>query len=242
MGIQSFDRDAAFNLYCRLIGETKRRHGSCAILIDKPPPISPDLVDEFLLLQLRKICEIIAVACVAAHGEIKEARASKLTGDWNAHRIMRKMERLNPQFYPVPFVIKGKLGDDSNAFEIAPMKDPYLTKDDLFKLYNVVCGNGLHLGSLEDVITGKKPQHDHESLREWAAKIGNLLRHHQIHFLDTNTALFVDADGPGTKVNATMWHSAPLPVDDNGRPNLPSREAFAELAKQALSGGGSKKG
>lgn len=58
------------------------------------------MVGEIFCLQFRLIYEIIALGGLEAHGDIKEAMALK--GTYEPRKIIQKLGRLNPHFYPQP--------------------------------------------------------------------------------------------------------------------------------------------
>jgi hypothetical protein len=68
-----FDGPSFRNLYCNLTEEIKIRHMSIVAAIQGFAPRQPQIIiSEFCSLQLRLICEIIAIGCLAAHGDIQE--------------------------------------------------------------------------------------------------------------------------------------------------------------------------
>jgi hypothetical protein len=88
------DRDFAFNTYCQLVGETRKRHAVAKSLVNGPI-IDPQIIAEFCYLQLRKICELIALGCLIAHGDVKLVHTAKLLNEWNADRIISVLEKLH---------------------------------------------------------------------------------------------------------------------------------------------------
>lgn len=52
---------------------------------------------EFCFLQLRMLCELIALGCLTAHGDLE---AGKLKKSHKADQIIRRLEVLHPDFYP----------------------------------------------------------------------------------------------------------------------------------------------
>ena len=49
---------------------------------------------EFCFLQLRMLCELIALACLMAQGDIPATKTKKLLETWEPDRILRELERL----------------------------------------------------------------------------------------------------------------------------------------------------
>ena len=72
------------NLYAALMEEVKIRIDVIKIIVGTTPvPMPSTLMREYCFLQLRMICELIALGCLTAHGEIEES----------APRYARTMQR-----------------------------------------------------------------------------------------------------------------------------------------------------
>jgi len=139
---------------------------------------------EFCYLQLRKICELIALACVVAHGDI----ARNVRREYHAGVIMSRLGALRPDFYPVPST--QRLDQTTGQpVEIIKVEDGFLSKEDLLQLYGE-CGRFLHRNSVKRVRDGFKPDLDFERVRLWVDKIIALLSQHSIQAGDPNV-LFV---------------------------------------------------
>ena len=69
--------DAA-NLYAGLLEEAKGRIFSIDSVIGGRAGIPDPLAREYGYLQLRMLCEVIALCCLAAHGDLSAAQAAKL--------------------------------------------------------------------------------------------------------------------------------------------------------------------
>jgi hypothetical protein len=59
---------------------------------------------EFCYLQLRKVCEVFALACLAAHGDIPEVRGKLMQKRYNADEIIKRLGRLNRISIPFQLV------------------------------------------------------------------------------------------------------------------------------------------
>jgi hypothetical protein len=83
------------------VEEIKRRQSVIAQVLNGTMTMPQMAAFEFCYLQLRKICEVFALGCLAAHGDIPEVR-SKLQTTYNADQIMKHLARIHSRFYPVP--------------------------------------------------------------------------------------------------------------------------------------------
>jgi hypothetical protein len=175
-------------LYCSLMEEIKLRQHVISAVLEKQIVLPLRPAHELCYLQLRMVCELIAVACLVAHGDIKATQAAKLKKNWDAQEIIKRLDRLHPTFYPEP----GKpVLDENGQVRIEEISDDYLTKRELLKLYGE-SGNVLHRGSLKNVTSNmprKSP--DFEPIAIWNSKINNLLGFHAIELITPKFEIWV---------------------------------------------------
>lgn len=98
----SFDRDNANRLYCGLLLEIKHRVSWIESALNKRVALDEVASYEFCSLQIRILCELIAIGCLVAHGNIPGTQTKKLQKMWNADDIMRELKQLRTDFYPIP--------------------------------------------------------------------------------------------------------------------------------------------
>ena len=124
---QPTDLDEIGPLYAALMEEIKRRVDVLRAVLDGTYPLPVMPAFEFCYLQLRKICEVFALACLAAHGDIPGVRTKLLQKTYNADFIIKQLATLHPQFYPVP-------GEQQinpltkMVIEVVPITTAFLTK------------------------------------------------------------------------------------------------------------------
>ncbi|HEY8190927.1 MAG TPA: hypothetical protein VIG74_00780 [Alphaproteobacteria bacterium] len=135
-------------LYCIGMEEVKFRLGQAqAVLKGKITFDRSDVKEEFLFIQLRKILELIAFSSLIAN----KAKYAEVYEDfhkhWNAKRILKKVEEVNPDFYPNPSQLE-KNGENSyHVIRTSSTQDgdnTPLTKNEFIGLYNL-CGEILHI-------------------------------------------------------------------------------------------------
>jgi hypothetical protein len=78
-------------LYADLLEEAKIRIASIDAAISGRAGLSAPLVREYSYLQLRMLCELIALGCLTAHGEIKATQAPKLQKEYAADKIIKRL-------------------------------------------------------------------------------------------------------------------------------------------------------
>ncbi len=141
---------------------------------------------EFCFLQLRMLCELIALGCLVAHGDIPATQTKRLQREGSPDRILAELEKLHPHFYPQPTRDVAPVGNEDRHF--MPTEEDFLTKKELLGLYGA-CGNELHRGSIRHLLGRKPIKANHSDILEWRRKISALLRMHLIALLDGNTHL-----------------------------------------------------
>jgi hypothetical protein len=178
---------AASTLYASLLDEAKIRIASIDAAINGRTGLPVALVQEYSYLQLRMLCELIALGCLTAHGEIRATQAIKLQKEYAADKIIKRLQEIHPDFYPHAIrisVVAGHLHFDS-------LESGFLTKAELIKLY-AKCGDRLHRGSRKKLlsITQQTEPPNFADIAGWTNKIIALLNQHRIASFD-NLSYFI---------------------------------------------------
>jgi hypothetical protein len=165
-------------LYANLMDEVKARINvlDSAAVGDMRYP--PPFVREFCYLQLRMLCELIALSCLVAHGDITLLQPHKLGKSYSADDILERMEKLRPDFYPLPF----RQSKDVRGQVMTLLHPSPLPKTELLKLY-AQTHKHLHRGSLKKLISSDSSIEmtvDMPEIIRWAQKIHDLLAIHTI--------------------------------------------------------------
>jgi len=175
----------ALNAYSMLMEEAKDRLSAMDIALEGKTGLSMGAIHELCFLQLRMLCELIALGCLTAHGDLETGKLKKA---YEADKIIGRLQRLHPHFYPHA-ARQTKQGPD--RYDAILLKDGFLTKEELAKLY-WRCGKVLHRGSFRALSPRKYGEEDFEEIITWKNKIEVLLRYHAIFMADSRTVvLFV---------------------------------------------------
>jgi len=167
---------AAADLYGGLMAELKARAESINTAIGLTATIPAPLLREYGYLQLRMMCELVALGCLVAHGDIPATHAKSLQKAYDAADIFKALDALHPDFFPVPVKSRQVAG----VFHLDKSDEPHLTKSDLVQLYGR-CGDVLHKGSVRKLLKEKAAAFaDFNDLIEWRKKLLDLLSMHQI--------------------------------------------------------------
>jgi hypothetical protein len=142
--------EAAKDLYHSIMVEVMIRVYSLNSATMTPTPIPQPLIREYCFLQLRMLCELIALGCLVAHGDITKTKYFQKA--YKADDILQRLEKLHPDFFPYPF--KSTITPPSPGFpgelKMEDVETDYLKKDELIQLY-VKCGSILHKGQLAQI-------------------------------------------------------------------------------------------
>lgn len=179
------NQSAAMKLYSRMLHEARTRLelleallGNEMLLRGKPP--SAWATREFCLLQLRMLCELIALGCLVAHGDIAATHSKRLRKEYSADTIMSEMAKLHSMFFPVPMIQQIDAAGGSHF--IANRTVHSLNRDELCLLY-AQCGDSLHKGNIKKIITPIDPNPDNSDLMMWTQKVHGLLSIHLIYLI-----------------------------------------------------------
>jgi hypothetical protein len=184
--------EEAMDAYSILMQEAKQRLLAMDTALGGQTGLPKVAIREYCFLQLRMLCELIALGCLTAHGDLV---TGKLKGTYQADVIIRRHQRLHPKFYPYAAT------DSETATEL---KEDVFTKEELINLYRK-CGDVLHRGTFQTLWSRDRyADADIEDIRTWKRKIEALLSYHTILMADGRTAaLFrlrdiqVGTDDPG---------------------------------------------
>lgn len=181
---------SAIDKYCGVMEEAKRRIEviRCFLTGKCNTPYRATTL-ETIYLQFRKVLELIALGSLVVNkGEI-EKHKQQFNKWWHAERILADIEKLNSDFYPKP--IRDNTGSTDKQiipYEISPIKDGFLTREEFAKLYDI-CGEILHA----DNPFGNKVDYSkyEKEMAEWLKKIMTLLNSHTIRLLNDQNLYIV---------------------------------------------------
>jgi hypothetical protein len=130
---------------------------------------------EFAMLQLRMVCELIALGCVIAHGDLPIARTPKFNRDIKADMIFRKMRDYHTDFFPRA-ISRVML---PNGIPSIVYRTDAMTQDELVSLYRY-CHDRLHRGRAEDILAQSPRVYDYAYLDQSITKLIALLSEHTL--------------------------------------------------------------
>lgn len=167
--------------YCDLMEEVKRRIAVIDyFILGQGHALYVPSTLESACLQLRKVLEQIAFGSLVANAEAYTSVYSKVSKVWQAADLLKELENVNAQFYPVPVVeVPSKIPG-----VLHPLKKrhpDYLARADFPEVYGR-CGVMAHAANPY----GKGIDYGfyQKMLPIWRRQILNLLNNHEIHLLN----------------------------------------------------------
>lgn len=134
-------------------------------------------------LQLRKLLELIAFASLVSYQDAYRAVRNDIAKDWHAARMLKRIEGINPDFYPTPV-----RGHDGKRW--LKLNGGYLTRHQFSQLYDK-CGAMLHIKN--PFSKGKSSFAFHNQVPKCLQRIEQLLSEHYVRLAKTNELVHVTA-------------------------------------------------
>lgn len=180
--------EKASHIYRSFMEEIKTRLNVIAetVALLKANPNDPHgfLHAEFGFLQLRFVCDLIALSVLAAHKPY--GLTDILLESWHARRALNDLKTINPVSFPRPCKITGADGHKHIDWK----DDGVLKREGLQRIYDK-CGKLLHRGIIKHMFEGQRKAYDIGALNRWAARIGELLSTHALIYPEKGLALIV---------------------------------------------------
>ena len=181
---QTAAEQAAITEYANILDEVRTRILGMNTIVSGTVSLPQWLTAELCYLQLRMLCELVALSCLIAHGDIEGAKGKKIQKEYAADDILKRLEHLHADFYPHPITCTFS----PDGVHIERVVAGYLTKDELITLYHE-CGGHLHRGSMASIFHPERPKQPPTVERAlfWRMKFSNLLSQHHIATLTNRT-------------------------------------------------------
>jgi hypothetical protein len=131
-------------------------------------------------LQFRKILEVVAFGSLVANRDAYSMVYGGFAKDWNAGELMKRLERVNPDFYPKPII---ELPSDKQGVKSKfVLRGPdYLSKQDFVEVYGR-CGVLMHAAN--PFGSGTDYSYYEQRVPIWLSQLVNLLSAHEIRLVN----------------------------------------------------------
>ena len=162
---------------------------------------------ELCCLQLRKSLELIAFAGISANFDRYCQLRPSFHQDWNGKRIVSTLEKINPDFYPIPIKT---FSDGEGQLRYEDIRDGFLTKEDFVELYDW-CGKQLHSFNPFGKPGQWKDIRDRLVLAQ--GKLVRLLNQHRCILSESDDEIWVNMNDDGHAGRATAYILKKIPDD-----------------------------
>ena len=180
-------QNRALSDYTKLLNEARVRMNALGVLIsDDSLPLPQGVRVESAYLQIRMLCEVVALGCLTVHGYLPGTQVVNMQSSYKADFILNKLEGLHAKFYLVPVTVTDTpLGDGRTNHHMDPITSGFLKRSELIALYRK-CGDRIHRGSIRKFQSDAEHvwDEDFRVLGELWEKLHTLLRTHLISSLD----------------------------------------------------------
>jgi hypothetical protein len=172
-----FAEKDAIGRYLPLMHELAMRIELVARACDGHLGVPLPFAREYIYLQFRHICELIALGCLQLHGDLPSAQTQSVKKAWNAEKIMRLLHKNHPHCFP-QCVERTKTEE---GWSIKANGKPNAMTFEEFKALYSECGEALHRGTIRSIqAAGPLAQADFQALVTWQSKIVDLMNEHLV--------------------------------------------------------------
>lgn len=197
-------------LYRLIMTEIKERIAVLRAASEQKINVWPVAAYELGQLQLRLICELIGLGCLAAHGDIPSSYSRRLLTTYEPGKIFSELTKLHPNFFPRACSKTVQVGPGGGIGLSVHDEHMYPSKQELIAIHGKT-GNVLHRGELRSV--GRGFHLNFKELEEWHNKIVDMLSIHMISLHDPSRYVFVimsdpNAGGGVSSAEVTMHHQS----------------------------------
>ena len=148
---------------------------------------------ESMVLQVRKILELIVLASLSANKSIFEQNRNKFEDYWRPKDIIKDIESINPGFYPIP--VEEKPSEDEGVVaDLVDVKTKFMDRDRLLSVYDK-CNKCLHASNPYG--GGIDYEYYMEKVPIWIDWIVRLLSTHKIILLNDDVIYLVSMNVKG---------------------------------------------
>lgn len=209
-------------VYKGLMVEVKERNKALSRILENHGGLGATIVRECAYLQLRMMCELVALGCVVAHDELTSTQLKRLRKTYHAAEILDALEKYHENFFPrratrTQVVVAGQRGHNLTFV------DGKITKAGLKKIWET-CGRYLHKGTVNQLAKNQPVERDFNDVRDAQSSLMDMLTQHVIMIKRDQTFLLCDmAYGPEGKDIAVVFAEAePYPHEDTAPPEIVS--------------------
>ena len=160
--------------YKSLMVEVRARNDALDLILENRNGLGPIVVRECSYLQIRIMCELIALACVVAHDDLTQTQLKALRKTYHAANILDALEQHHESFFPR--AATRSLTQIGHHVDFVPGQ---LDKAGLKTLWEK-CGRYLHKGTVNQLSKPQPLEKDFADVRAAQSALIGLLNQHVI--------------------------------------------------------------
>ena len=213
-------KDELRTLYASLMMEVKERLTAVDTQFSKFKDLKEHSEKVFAAeagyLQLRRVCELTAIAVLLAHHSLPDFRKKELLKEWNADNLMRQLAKLSDTAFPRKAFMTPMPGRTDGAMQMVFDKEDFFSqapREQISKIYTE-CSDKLHTLPLRSFLKKKAKEYSLEFIHESVGTFFNILNQHVIVLPD------------GRAIEAILRLGSPEPVRcrwlNPGQPSPPT--------------------
>ena len=146
---------------------------------------------ELVSIHFRKSLELIAFASLMANKSRYAEVHNDFTNHWNAKRILNKLNKIHPEYYPSPIEFDDEDQQGVHLYNV--LADSFLTQEEFENLYDN-CSKVLH--TRNPFRTGEATIDFGKPIVEWVRLIQKLLDMHYMRLVDNDSLWVVHMNNP----------------------------------------------
>jgi len=177
-------RRRTLNLYYSCMREIKARIEIINYFLGRDFPQEKPIRIEVMALQLRKILEFIIISNLISDREVYEKTWGSFKDNWQPTRLVKKIKKLNPQFYPTPII--RAVNHEEQCVILHDSKENFLSLDDFKEAYSF-SSEILHADNpfkLDDADLIPSQAFYLDKIHNYCKKIVNLLSEHIVTLIN----------------------------------------------------------
>jgi hypothetical protein len=201
--------------YQVFVFEIFRRLGAIRLSLDEilANPIHANVWQncDFCCLQFRKVCEYVAVSMTAVHCDYFDETVN--LKKWKPKELLTQVSNFN--VFPLPIPISGPQHSRQGTTHLVPLCKA-VRVNDISRIYGL-CGDVLHVGSLDRIQKMKMPSYNIEQMIGWLRGFDALLVNHVVLLPKIQEALVClnGNQGSAAKIFAVSARSESCFATDN---------------------------
>jgi hypothetical protein len=170
-------------------------------------PIVPRF--EFVALQFRQILELVAFGTLVANEKVYASTHADFAKEWNAKKLLAKLEKLNADFYPTP-VKQVESNVPGITLRHEKITTGFLTRTDFVDVYQE-CSEIIHTENPYSLGNKRDFPELTKRFANWRSRIVKLLNLHELRMLN-DPGMAVCSMNAGGSNEVRVYRFSPPPA------------------------------